>query len=84
MWSDLLGTEQLWSGGDWAVRFGLEPDPANTGYGHSPTEAAAVRPEGPGVFLEYLAAVQTRTEAMLQQLSPPSLTASSTGVGSRP
>ena len=29
--SELLDAEQLWQGGDWAARFGLDPDPQNTG-----------------------------------------------------
>ena len=45
--SELLGTEQAWVNGDWARRFGLDPDPTNTGYGHSPAEVAAVRPRVP-------------------------------------
>ena len=38
--AELLGTDQLWIGGDWASRFGLDPDPTNTGYGHSAQEVA--------------------------------------------
>src|SRR5258708_22999936 len=52
--ADLLNTDQIWVGGDWAARVGLEPDPSNTGYGHSPTDVAAVRPHSPAAFLEYL------------------------------
>src|ERR1700734_4290542 len=49
--AELLGTEQIWVGGDWARRFGLEPDPSNTGYGHSPEEVRSVRPHGPRVLV---------------------------------
>jgi hypothetical protein len=66
--AELLGTEQIWVGGDWARRCGLEPDPSNTGYGHSPEEVRAVRPESPGVLVDYLGAVQVRTTEMLQGL----------------
>jgi hypothetical protein len=66
--AELLGTEQIWVGGDWARRFGLEPDPSNTGYGHSPEEVRSVRPQGPGVLVDYLGAVQVRTTEMLQGL----------------
>jgi hypothetical protein len=71
--SELLGTEQAWVSGDWARHFGLEPDPANTGYGHSPDEVAAVRPETPDVLVDYLHDVQGRTTAMLQGLAPDDL-----------
>jgi Protein of unknown function (DUF664) len=66
--AELLGTEQIWVGGDWARRCGLEPDPSNTSYGHSPEEVRAVRPESPGVLVGYLGAVQVRTTEMLQGL----------------
>jgi len=68
--SELLGAEQVWVGGDWARRCGLEPDPDNTGYGHSGEEVRAVRPEGPDVLLGYLGEVDARTTAMLEDLAP--------------
>ncbi len=68
--SQLLDADQIWIDGDWARRFGLDPDPSNTGYGHSAAEMAAVRPERPEVLLEYLDAVDRRTRTMLQTLSP--------------
>ncbi len=71
--SELLGTEQVWVSGDWARRCGLEPDPSNTGYGHSAEEVAAVRPDGPEVLLGYLDEVQGRTTAMLRGLVPDDL-----------
>jgi hypothetical protein len=66
--SELLGGEQVWVGGDWARGCGLEADPANTGYGHTPEEVATVRPEGPQVLLSYLDAVDARTRDMLEGL----------------
>jgi uncharacterized damage-inducible protein DinB len=71
--SELLGTEQVWAGGDWAGRFALEADPSNTGYGHSPQEVEAVRPESAEALLAYLDEVQGRTTAMLQGLTPDDL-----------
>jgi hypothetical protein len=71
--ADLLGVDQLWVGGDWASRFGLGPDPSNTGYGHTVEEVAALRPEGPEVLLEYLDSVQARTQSMLENLAGPDL-----------
>jgi hypothetical protein len=70
---ELLGTDQIWQEGDWASRCGLEPDPRNIGYGHTPADVAAVRPDGPDVLLEYLDAVDRRTRAMLAELTPADL-----------
>jgi hypothetical protein len=67
--AEILDTGQLWVGGDWARRFGLEPDPSDTGYGHSADEVAAVRPDGAPVLLEYVDAVSTRTRSMLEELT---------------
>ena len=69
----ILDAPQVWADGEWAGRFGLEPDPANTGYGHSSAEVAAVRPEGPDALMQYLDAVDQRTRSMLEQLRPADL-----------
>jgi uncharacterized damage-inducible protein DinB len=66
--AELLGTAQIWIDGEWASRFGLAPDPSNTGYGHSAEQVAAVRPERPQVLLDYLDAVYRRTRTMLARL----------------
>ena len=71
--AEILDSDQLWTTGDWARRFGLDPDPSNTGYGHDPGDVAAVRPEEPRVLLEYLDAVSDRTRTMLQGLTPDDL-----------
>jgi hypothetical protein len=71
--AELLGTEQAWVGGDWARRIGLEPDPSNTGYGHTAEEVSSVRPENAEVLLDYLDEVQGRTTAMLEGLAPDDL-----------
>ena len=49
--ADLLDEEQLWVTGDWAGRFGLEPDPSNTGFGHDDEAVRAVRPESAGALV---------------------------------
>ena len=67
--AELLETDQLWVNGPWAKRCGLEPDPSNTGYGHGPDEVRSVNPENAGVLLDYLAAVDARTNVMLEGLS---------------
>ena len=66
--SEVMETEQIWTTDGWARRFGLEPDPANTGYGHGAHDVAAVRPEGPDALLDYLDAVDQRTRTFLQRL----------------
>ena len=67
--AELLDTAQIWTEGEWAARFGLEPDPDNTGYGHSADEVAQVRPDGDDAVVSYLDAVDRRTRAMLADLS---------------
>jgi Protein of unknown function (DUF664) len=71
--ADLLDTEQVWVDGGWAGRFGLEPEPWNTGYGHSAADVATVRPESPAALLEYHDAVAARTRDMLGELTPADL-----------
>lgn len=71
--AEILDEDQLWVGGDWARRFGLPPDPGNTGFAHSADEVAAVRPESPEVLLDYLDAAMARTRALLKDLVPAEL-----------
>jgi DinB family protein len=71
--SELLEADQIWVTGNWGPRFGLDSDPSNTGYGHSPEEVASVRPERPEVLLAYLDAVDARTRPMLEELTPADL-----------
>jgi uncharacterized damage-inducible protein DinB len=40
------GTEQAWTAGGWAARFGLPLGPADTGYGHGDDQVAAVLAPG--------------------------------------
>lgn len=56
--------------GDRASRFGLDPDPSNTGYGHTAEDISAVRPDGHGALVEYLDTVCRRTRDMLERVSP--------------
>jgi uncharacterized damage-inducible protein DinB len=71
--AELLDTEQRWVTGPWAAQLGLDPDPGNTGYGHSADDVETVRPASPDVLLDYLAAVDERTRAMLRDLTPDDL-----------
>ena len=67
------GAEQLWSSGRWAATFGLEPDPRNSGYGHTPDDVLGVRPSGTDALLDYYRAVRERTSAYLSTLTPADL-----------
>jgi hypothetical protein len=71
--AELLDTDQLWVAGTWAARVALDPDPSNTGYGHTAEEVLAVRPDGPAALLDYLGAVRERTTTMLAELTPADL-----------
>ncbi len=59
--SDLAGRSQAWMADGWAARLGMEPDPWNTGYGHSSEEVAAVRWDAPDEVVAYHDAVADRT-----------------------
>lgn len=59
--SEIAGREQAWIAEGWHERFGMAPDPSNTGNGHSSAEVAAVRPENGDLVLAYHDAVSERT-----------------------
>jgi hypothetical protein len=67
--AEVMGAEQVWVRDGWADRFGLAPDPADTGYGHSPAQVAAVRPESAQALIEYYDAVASRTRTFLAGLT---------------
>ena len=71
--SELLDAPQLWVEGDWAQRFGLTADPWNLGFGHQPSDIAAVQPESPEALVEYYDAVYARTRPVLTGLTPEAL-----------
>ncbi|MET0325522.1 MAG: DUF664 domain-containing protein [Ilumatobacteraceae bacterium] len=71
--SELLDEPQLWVTGAWAPRFGLDPDPDNTGYGHTPDDVRQVRPDGSDALVGYFEAVAARTGAYLATLDPSDL-----------
>ena len=71
--AELVDADQVWQRDDWASRFELEPNPANTGYGHTPDDVARVKPDRPESLLGYLAAVEEGTTAMLKTVGPADL-----------
>jgi hypothetical protein len=68
--ADLMGAEQIYVTGGWAPRFGLKPDPSDTGYAHSPTQVAAVTPGGAQVLEDYYREVHDRTVRFIATLRP--------------
>ena len=71
--ADLLDADQIWASGEWAARFGLTPDPHNTGYGHTPKQVASVRPESLAALVDYYMAVARRTDELLRTVKPDDL-----------
>jgi uncharacterized damage-inducible protein DinB len=54
-------TEQVWTSGGWAERFGLPFHPQAHGYGHGSADVAAVRVESAELLIRYYDAVHERT-----------------------
>jgi hypothetical protein len=65
----LLDSGQLWVDGPWAARIGIDPDPANTGFGHTSEQVGTIRPDAPDVLLDYLGQVDARTQDWLRGLT---------------
>jgi hypothetical protein len=59
--AEVAGTEQRWTAQGWAERFGLPFDDADTGYGHTSEEVAAVRVESGALLTGYYNAVHEHT-----------------------
>jgi uncharacterized damage-inducible protein DinB len=67
--AELLGNQQVYVRGPWAARFGLEPDPYDTGYEHTIEQVGGVRPETAQALVEYYDAVHERTLELLRGLT---------------
>jgi uncharacterized damage-inducible protein DinB len=65
----VTGSEQVWTTGGWAARFGLPFGDDATGYGQSSEEVTAVRPESTELLTAYYDAVHARTEQFLRGLT---------------
>jgi uncharacterized damage-inducible protein DinB len=63
--SEIARREQTWTEEGWARRFDLPLDDADTGYGHTSEQVAAVRVEDPELLVGYHEAVFERTTAYL-------------------
>jgi uncharacterized damage-inducible protein DinB len=66
--ADVAGTEQQWTAGGWADRFGLPFAPYDTGYGHSPEDVARLRVESGELLTGYHDAVHEQTLGYLRTL----------------
>ncbi|WP_405734853.1 DinB family protein [Streptomyces sp. NBC_01537] len=64
--SEIAGDPQLWTAAGWAEKFGRPADPADTGFGHSASEAASFAPPSTAALLAYHEAVQRRAATYLR------------------
>jgi hypothetical protein len=72
--ADLFGEEQLWISQKWYVKFNREPNPKETGNGHTAQQAAAFRAPDVQIYLDYYQAVFERTKKYIEtRLSPSDL-----------
>ena len=67
--SEIAGRDQAWVSDGWAERFGMEPDPTNTGYGHSSAEVGAIRTDAQ-LLRDYHDAVHAATVEYLETIDP--------------
>ena len=63
--AEVFESDQIWVGEGWAERFGLEADPNNIEFGHSPEDVEAVSPESADALIDYLREVDARTRRWL-------------------
>jgi uncharacterized damage-inducible protein DinB len=66
--AEVLERDQVYVEGSWAARFNRPDDPHDVGYGHSPEDAASVRPDDVKALEGYYDAVAARTREMLASL----------------
>lgn len=67
--ADVADMEQVWVTGDWAKGFGLDADPTNSGYGHSPEQVAAVGPRDTAALGGYYTRVSEQAHDYLATLT---------------
>ncbi len=72
--SPMVGQEQLWLTEKWHARFGREPDPDETGYGHTATQAKSFKSPDAKTILAYNKAITDRVlEYVNNNLEEPDL-----------
>ena len=67
--AEFLDEDQLYVSEGWAEALGLDPDPNDSGYGHTAEQVAALRIEDPAALVSYHDAVAARSLALLGRLS---------------
>ena len=60
--SEIMGEEQLWIKDKWHARFGREPDPNETGVGHTTEQAKAFKSPPSKVVMDYHRAILKKVE----------------------
>jgi hypothetical protein len=63
--SEIMGEEQLWTKDGWYAKFGREPDPAETGYGHTAAQVKAFKAPPVKVFLDYHHAIMDKVNTYI-------------------
>jgi uncharacterized damage-inducible protein DinB len=67
--SDVAGTEQVWTAGGWAERFGLPFDAEETGWGHSAEQVGRMRVPSADLLTDYYDAVHASTLRFVHTLT---------------
>jgi len=67
--SDVAGTEQVWTAGGWAERFGLPFDAEETGWGHSTDQVGLTRVASADLLTGYYDAVHAATLRFVRTLT---------------
>jgi len=71
--ADAAQLEQVWTSSSWAERFALPFDAADTGYGHTATDVAAVTVNSGRMLAEYHDAVHDQTIRFVEHITDPDL-----------
>jgi len=60
--SPMMGDEQLWITAKWYARFNREPNPGETGYGHTFQQARSFKSPSIEVIIDYYRAIMNKVE----------------------
>ena len=67
--ASLMAEEQLWIQEEWYKKFGRDPDPEDSGFGHTPEQVMVFKSPDKQIFIDYLKAVVNRTKQYIETLS---------------
>jgi hypothetical protein len=65
--SEIMGKEQLWITDKWHAKFGRNPDPDETGYGHTAEQAKNFKSPSVKVIMDYNKAIMKRVEGYINK-----------------